>query len=69
MPEMTVAEAIKHLETLSITGGEIDLTQDEFHAIRLSITILKTLAPDLVRLIDAIMAKEPELSVVDHVTV
>lgn len=69
MPEMTVAEAIKHLETLSITGGEIDLTQDEFHAIRLSITILKTLPPNLVQLIDAIMAKEPELSGVDHGTV
>ena len=60
MLSMTVAEAITHIETLSITGHEIDLSPEEFYALRLSITVLKTLPPNLVQLIDAIMAKEPE---------
>ncbi len=60
MPGMTVAEAIIHLETLAVTGGEIDLSVGEFHAIQLSLTVLKTLPPTLVELINALMAREPE---------
>jgi len=55
---MTVKETIHHLETLAITGCEIDLTAEEFQAIRVSIIVLKTLTPTMIQLIDAIMALE-----------
>ncbi|GAI82585.1 unnamed protein product [marine sediment metagenome] len=69
MPNMTVYQTIQHLETLTESGHEIDLTPDEFYAIRLAISVFKTLPPDQVQLIDAIMAYTVDLGGVNYGTV